>query len=46
MSTDTCHATVSRDPVKPLSPADLLTTQSHLDAVNRLADNCNKLLNQ
>lgn len=47
MSTDTPAAPiVSRDPVKPLSPADLLTTQSHLDLVNKLMADCNKMLEQ
>ena len=47
MSTDTPAAPiVSRDPVKPLSPADLLTTPSHLDMVNKLMADCNKMLEQ
>lgn len=47
MSTDIPAAPiVSRDPVKPLSPADLLTTASHLDSVNKLMADCNKMLEQ
>ena len=47
MSTDIpATPIVSRDPIKPLSPSDLLTTPSHLDLVNMLMGNCNNMLEQ
>lgn len=45
MSHDTSTApVVSTDPVKPLSPADLLTTPNHLATVNSLMTDCNNAL--